>query len=309
MAKIKFAIRRNLIYPIQHIIWNFARQVLTMILGQFFDFSGSLIFSPLMFLGELFGGAAIYFYQKKIMPKKKEEKEQYFMSIKLITQKDEDGGDDYYKEPLDNNIKILFLIFLSSFFDGVEFVLGTAYLPRYMLLSNSLSKRLSGISTLFTLFFYLYALKLPIYKHHKFSIAIIGICLILVIIFEYYFQEINIFLNYGKFSVAIILIIFIHLFMSLKDSIEKYLFEYDYMNPFVVLMYEGMLGFLLNFLFFLIPGYLDDIRASYHKFSTNEFALFVFLLFLYVIFSAGKNIFLLVTTKIYTPMAKSLSYL
>ena len=113
-------------------------------------------------------------------------------------------------------------------------------------------------------------------------------------------------MDYGKFSDALVLIIGIQMFMALKDSTEKYLFEYDYMNPFIVLMYEGIFGFILTFLFFLIQGYLDDIKAVYKNKNFN-FALFVFLLFLYVILSAGKNIFLLVTTKIYSPMTKSLT--
>ena len=74
MAKMKLAIRRNLIYLIQHIIWSFARQVLTWILGEYFKFGSSLVFSPLMFLGETLGGAIIYFYQKKIMKTKKKRR-------------------------------------------------------------------------------------------------------------------------------------------------------------------------------------------------------------------------------------------
>ena len=303
MAILKFALRRNLIYPVQHILWCFARQLLTIYMNSHFDFSSSLIFTPLMFLGELFGGTIFYFYQKTVMrEKKKEEKDQYFMSIKLV-KKQEDN--DY--EPVDDNIKILSLIFLAAFFDQVEFLLSATYIPKFVKLSGSFSSRLGGISTLFVLLFYLYALKLPIFKHHKFSLIIISICLIIIIASEYFYQEINIFLTYAEFTLALGFIIIINMLLALMDSTEKYLYEYDYMNPFIVLMYEGLFGFALTFLFFFVPGYLDDIGVIYKKKTSGEFALFIFLLFLYVLFSGGKNLFRVVTIKIYSPLTKSLT--
>ena len=175
MAIIKFTLRRNLIYPLQHIIWNFVRNLLTIFIKYFFNFGDSLLYSPLMFLGELFGGIIIYFYQRKyIKVKKVEEKEQYFMSIQLLINKEE--VDDYFI-PTDGTIKIFFLIFLVAFFDGVTFLMETVITPKLKKLSNSLFIRLGGFSALFTLPFYLYALKLPIYKHHKLSLTIIGISL------------------------------------------------------------------------------------------------------------------------------------
>ena len=183
MAILKFALRKNLIYPVQHILWSFVRQLLTIFMKSHFNFSSSLIFTPLMFLGELFGGTIFYFYQKNVMKeKKKEEKDQYFMSIKLV-KKEEDNN----FEPIDDNIKILLLIFLAAFFDEVEYLLAATYIPKFVKLSSSFSSRLGGISTLFILLFYLYALKLPIFKHHKFSLIIISICLIIIIISEYFY--------------------------------------------------------------------------------------------------------------------------
>ena len=95
--------------------------------------------------------------------------------------------------------------------------------------------------------------------------------------------------------------------MALTDSIEKYLYEYDYMNQFIVLMYEGLFGFFLTFLFFFVPDYLDDIGVVYKACTPLKFTLFVFLLFLYIILCAGKNLFRVVTTKIYSPLTKSVT--
>ena len=53
---IKFAWRHNLIYPIQLLIWTFLRKIDTILLDNLFGFSISILFTLLMFLGELFGG-------------------------------------------------------------------------------------------------------------------------------------------------------------------------------------------------------------------------------------------------------------
>ena len=71
---IKFALRHNLIYPFQLIIWNFIRLLLTELIKKKFFFSNSLLYTFLMFLGELFAGIIFYFYQKQFNKKNKIEK-------------------------------------------------------------------------------------------------------------------------------------------------------------------------------------------------------------------------------------------
>ena len=66
---IKFALRRNLIYPLQLIIWNLVRKLETILIGFLFNFSDSLFYTPLMFIGEFLSGLLIYLYQKKIFKK------------------------------------------------------------------------------------------------------------------------------------------------------------------------------------------------------------------------------------------------
>ena len=302
---IKFALRRNLIYPFQLIIWNLIRQILMEIIKKIFFFSNSLLYTFLMFLGELFAGAIFYLYQKKYNKQnKKEIKEQYFMSIKLLTNEEDD--EDFFS-PLDSRIKIIILIFFSAFFDAIQFLLWTKYLNIFVNTSRSINTRLSGISTITSLLFYVYALKLPIFKHHIFSLIIIGICSILMILFEFIFLDINIFLTYGDFIICLIFILVINMFVSLLDSIEKYLFEYDFMNPFIVLMCEGMFGLVISLIFIFSDNYFNDAVIVYKNFSAGKFTLFIFLLFLYVIICGIKNIFKMVTIKLYSPMAKSLT--
>ena len=136
---------------------------------------------------------------------------------------------------------------------------------------------------------------------------IIGICLIIIIVTEFFFQEINIFLTYSDFINALLLNFICQIFGALIDAIEKYLYEYDYLNPFYTLMYEGIFGFFMSLLYFLIPNYLDDIIIVYKTFSAGKLVLFTFLLILYIILCAGRNAFRVITTKLYSPMARALT--
>ena len=301
---IKFAIRRNFIYILLYIILSFLRNLLIIFMDIIFNFNNSYIYIQIMFLGELFGGTITYFYQKKYNTVKKDgTKDQYFMSIKLI--KTEVTDDDYFS-PLDSKIKIIFLILLLSLFDTVEFILVNIYLPRFINLSPSLYARLYGIATISAFVFYIYALKLPVFRHHKFSLFIISICLLIIIATEFYFQKFDIFLSYEQLGIAITFIAISQILCSCMDSIEKYLLEYDYMNPFIVLMYEGFFGFFISFIVFIDCNYFHDIALIYKNYSSGKFVLFIFLLIIYMILSAGKKLYRIFVTKIYNPMVKTL---
>ena len=67
---IKFALRPNLIYPLQLIIWNLLRKLETMLINYLFNFSDSLVYTPLMFIGE-FVSDWPYIYIKKNFYKRK----------------------------------------------------------------------------------------------------------------------------------------------------------------------------------------------------------------------------------------------
>ena len=273
---IKFALRRNLIYPLQLIIWHFLRNLETLLISHIFNFQDSLFYTPIMFIGEFVSGLIIYLYQKNFF--KKNKKPAKFLSITLIQN---EARMDYP----DSNIKIFILIFFVAFFDLVQFYNWTVNIPRTNYISTTFLSRLNGIKPIFCSFIYYYILRLPIYRHQIFTLIILGICLIIVLF----------------------IIVLNHILSSSIDLVEKYLFEYNFLNPFYVLMYEGLFGFFISFLFFMIPNYLDDIRLTYNTLSIGKIILFTFLLLLYIILSGGRNVFRVVTTKIYNPMARVLT--
>ena len=59
---IKFALRRNLIYPLQFVLWTFLRDTESSLISYFFDLNYLLIYTPIMFLGEFLAGLIVYLY-------------------------------------------------------------------------------------------------------------------------------------------------------------------------------------------------------------------------------------------------------
>ena len=293
---IKCALRHNSIFPFQFLIWTFFRDIETTLISYFFDLDYLLIYTPLMFLGEFLAGLTFYLYQKQFLSKKKKGKITNFMPIQFVKAK--------HRLIKDSKTKIIFLLITTGASDFVQFVI-LLQTSKFMTLSGSLEQRLRGIFTINYALFYYYILRLPIFKHQIFSLIIIAICIIIVIITEFIFQEINIFLSYVEFIYAFLLIFIAIFFSTLMESIEKYLFEYNELNPFLTLLFEGIFGFILTSIYCIFNSPFDDIINFYKNKQTYEFTLLIFTLILYVILSGGKNSFRVVTTKIYSPMTSS----
>ena len=293
MGFIKIGIRKNLIYPLMLIIFNFFRKIDTIIISKILEFESSLIMALLMFIGEFIAGLTIFLYELSFLPKRKNSK---YMKIKLIQ------GPKGLKIK-DNKFKIYLLIFISSFFDFIEFILSTYYLGQYSDISNTLEIRLSGILTISSALFFIFLLHLPISKHHIFSLSIIFFCLISIIISEYYFQ----YKYVSNFAVKLLLIFLIHFFNSLLDSIEKYLLEYNFLNPFKTLMLEGLFGIILTTIYSFSEYNFRELNEYYQENSKINFYILILCLFLYFLLCAGRNAYRVATNKNYSPMAKSLT--
>ena len=295
---IKLAIRPNLIYPLQLIIWNFIRKIVKLIINVILKFDISLIFTLLMFIGEFILGLIIYLYQKNFLSINK--KKTKFLPLEIYRSRNS------LKIP-DKKLKIFMFLFLISLFDFFQFSITSYTLPKYFNLSLTIRERFCGIYAIISAFLFYYILKFQIYKHQIFSLVIIGICLLIVIITEFFFQEINIFLSYTDF-VGVILIIIIHYFLnSSVDIIEKYLLEFDYYNPFEALMWEGIFGFIITLIYCYEQNTLNDIIRYWKYNSLSNFVVLMVLFFIYMILCGVRNAFRIITNKIYSPLTKALT--
>ena len=207
----------------------------------------------------------------------------------------------------DSKSKIYFLMVIAAYLDFIEFIMSVTYLPEYEYTSTSLEMRLSGVITISSALIYYGLLKFPIFKHQLVSLVIIGICIILLIISEIIFQGVYSFIPNIDFFFVMLFIILIHFFNSLMDSLEKYLFEFDNINPFEILMYEGLFGLIIILIYSFLDSPFNDFDVIYKNCTAGQFALFIFLLFLYIILSCLRNGFRVITNKIFTPITKSLT--
>ena len=299
---IKFALRPNLRYPVQLIIWSFIRTIERELIGQFYSYKINLAYLPLMFFGEFIFGGTIYLYIECSSKKRRKETEKTasFLSIQLI------DNSDNIMQIRDKLYKIILLILFNAFFDFVEFVLSIEVSSKFINSSSSIENRLAGILIILQALCYRYILSLPILKHQYFSLVIISISLVLTIITEFIFQDINIFLTYIDFLLLFLVLFLIQLFNSLLDVVDKYLFEYDYINPFKCLMLEGLFGLVYSFIYFSYRNPFPGI-IKYYKNNSQNNGVLIFLLVFYSFLCGGQNMFRVTTNKIYSPMAATLS--
>ena len=293
---IKFALRRNLIYPLQLLLWNSAREVEINLIDYFFKYKDPIFYSLLMFLGEFLAGLIFYLYYKKLLTKDNKVKSSFIFKLGAIRNK---------KEIItDSKIKISFLLFFAAFLDLLIFVI-FLYYDKLINISHSLEQRFRGIFTIYLAIFYKYILKFPIYKHQIFSLSTIGICVLIIIITEYIFIEFDIFMSGLRFFVALLLTIFILFVGALCETIEKYLLEVDKLNPYFIIKMEGLFGIFLSIIYNIYFKTFNQL-AQFNKNLTNlESIMLIFSFILFIFLSGGKNVFMLLTIKIFSPMTST----
>ena len=66
---IKLEARPNLKHPFFYLLYSALRNVESILLGKYLDFTDSFIYTLLMFVGEFFSGLFVFLYQKKFVKK------------------------------------------------------------------------------------------------------------------------------------------------------------------------------------------------------------------------------------------------
>ena len=298
---LKIVSRRNLIYPIYLIIWTFLREIISILLFQLFNFEGSVIYIFLMFLGEIIAGFFIFKYQKNFIERNHiPEIASQYNKFPLIQEKPKMKKADNFK-------KIYFLVFTTALFDFFEFIISTYYIEKIPNISETLKFRLGGILIIVSSLLYWKLLKFKLFKHQIVSLIVICICIILIIISEYIFLYVDKIIFIKELNFAILLSSLSHIFMAYNNIIEKYLIEFDFLNPFFILFYQGIIGLTLTIILSCIENPFKGIKVLYDNTSNLMFLFFLFLLLLYFLFGALKNIYRMVTIMIFSPMNKNLT--
>jgi len=288
---IKIGLRNNLLYPLLLIIFTFLRKILLVLITELLEFESSLSFLTfLMFLGEFITGLIIYTcqlnflkYKKKTNSKKTRIK--YFVAKNKML---------YH----DSRFKIYALIFIGTYFDFVEFIITSYYFPKFENISKSLIIRLGSALTLSSFILYYYLLKIQIFSHHKCSLIIIFICFLMIIILEISFNMYYHAINESNFIIILLIIISLF-FVGFQDNIEKYVLEFNFINPFKVLMIEGFFGIILTFIYSFIENPFVKIIEFYKTKQTINFIYLLICLTLFIILSGGRNSYRILTNRLF----------
>ena len=189
---IKIGIRKNLIYPTIFSISSLLRDIQFIFIENRIENIG-LLLSLNVSLAEALSGFIFYrFHINFLKQGKKEETNSTIMGIKLIKPKKKK-----IKNP-DSNLMIFIYIFIAGLFDFSFFDLNVFFSPSNshnysskIYISPSLNIRLRAILTFYSAILSYILLKIPIYKHQKCSLIVLGFCLISFLIIEISFLYIN----------------------------------------------------------------------------------------------------------------------
>ena len=294
----KIVLRPNLKYPIYLIIWALLRKITSILISIIFNFKGTIIYTFLMFFGELAVGLLFCVYLKRFSFKKIWNI--ILSKIAILSKKSS-------MKSVDGNLKISFLVFITAFYDFFEFIISTYYLSKIHEISGTLQTRLGGVSIIVSSLLCCYLLKIQIFNHHIFSLIIIGVCIILLILSEYLFNMYDEILKINELTLALFLSILSHISVVLLNVTEKYLIDIDFINPFLLLSFQGIIGLILTIICMCYENPFPALKLVYNNNSTEKFIFFVFLLIIYSIFGALKNIYKLFTISLFSPVNKSLA--
>ena len=294
---IKIAFRKNHIYLVALFFSYFFRRILLIILKKIFGFKKSLIFCFFMCSGQIIGGITIYIYQYTFLRKKGNSSNTKY-AIQLISNKRE-------MNRVDNSYKILFLIFLASSFDFVEFFITSDFIPEIATLSSTADLRLGFIMTVTTSLLCTFALRYKIGKHQFLSLIVLTCLSLIIIILEFIYKPKEI--ELGKYFISYILLILHFVFRSFNNVIEKYLGEYNFLSPFVIIFDEGVSTFILTSIYSIFRNPFKEVSDIYNKLETGKSIAFIILIILYFVSCAFVNVYKTYCNIFYSPMAKSLA--
>ena len=287
---IKIQLKKNIGYLVAYFFCLLIRQIINMVIDANFEMDLNHILLYLMVLGEIMGGLLIYLYQYHSAIKKKEIK---YFGIDLIYNQKRTG---------DGTLKRLLLLFLASFFDILKYSYSNIYYPK--MFSECVDFRFSSIQTIASALIFIHAFKYKKKKHHQVSLIALGLCLCLSFIVDVIFKSKIIPLKalfFGYF-----LICFTNLCYSFNNCIEKYLFEADYMNPFKILLFEGLFGVIFSIFVSLDSSDpFKDIKEKKIE-GTGKLILLISLLFLYFVLSMLTNAYKVYANIIFSPMTRGL---
>ena len=289
MIKIRF--RKNLLYLFIYYISAFIDYtIIGTIIYIYFRFNPIYACIYLYPFENIIGGLIVYLYQRNSV--KKNGGIKYFGI---------DINHDKKSKIIDGKCKKILLIFIASYLNYYNIIIRTFYFLDYVPWSMDL--RISSIQIISSALICAFSFDFGIKKHHKVSLIIISIFLFLSICLDMFFIVIYKYKNIRIPIFQYFISLYYHVGFSINNCIEKYLVDINYMNPFIILLSEGIFQFIMSV---FVPIWGDPFKVFKESNIKNNLALFIILLILYVLFQIVVNIYRIYCNVIYSPMARSL---
>ena len=298
---IKIGLRKNLLYPCFFILFLFLRQIAKsiieiMIIGILEKDEIALTFLMLaaIYLVQLILGIIrlLFIYLKTPNKPTNEENQEKKKGLILIQSSEK-------LESPDSVFKIFVLIFFAAFFEIVGAITRRCFKGKENVDTyDEYHAKFRCIELCFASILCFFIFHIQILKHQLFSVLIILICLIIVLIFDFN-KENDLLINVGN----IIISSFCRVYL---DVIEKYLFDYDFLELYQIMAYEGIVNSILTSILYISDKPRKEIRQI---FKMDKFYIFFtfFFVFIYAILSWFKNIYRRFTIKFYYPMTRALA--
>lgn len=290
---IKFGWRDSLLYPSLFILFIFIRRIVKLILEILYpDIKISYLMITFVFVFELIVASLLLWNQNR---KNKSVVKPKFLGISLIKQ------ESLLDRP-DSNFKIIVLIIFSSYFSI------TGALSRRNVSSGNnniydeFHAKFRSIEIILSSIICYFTFKNKIYKHHRFTLIIIFICLIIVVAFGVLLEsEKNIFfLNFFYTISSSLCRVFL-------DIVEKYLYDVDFLDIYKVMIFESIVELIISFNYFWLEVPRREITTILTINDGLKLFYIIGFLMLYTFFSGIKNVYRRFTVKKFTPMTRALA--
>lgn len=290
---IKFGWRDSLLYPSLFILFIFIRRIAKLILEILYpDIKLSYLMITFVFVFELIVASLLLWNQNR---KNKSVVKPKFLGISLIKQ------ESLLDRP-DSNFKIIVLIIFSSYFSI------TGALSRRNVSSGNnniydeFHAKFRSIEIILSSIICYFIFKNKIYKHHRFTLIIIFICLIIVVAFGVLLES-----NKSIFFLNFFYTISSSFCRVFLDIVEKYLYDFDFLDIYKVMIFESIVDLIISFNYFWLEVPRREITTILTINDGLKLFYIIGFLMLYTFFSGIKNVYRRFTVKKFTPMTRALA--
>jgi hypothetical protein len=257
----------------------------------------SIVYSLLNFLSNIIFSIIILIIENKGIKSSSEQRQN-----KLKSQNENGFNDNEINDLVskDSSIKIIILIFLAAFFDfaaNIDTKIFTLFVNSAILKEMNIRSLEICFSALLSYIF----LRIQFNRHH---IVSLGIIILFIITFLTY-QLIE---NCSRERIFFILLVaYLQICKVLNDIIQKYLMESAYFNPYKLLLIQGVFELILSSPMMLLRVPRVEVKSLLESIENQNMGLYIFLLIMYFIISGIKNIYEILTLKVYWPTTIALA--